>query len=131
MSEKLTILANYVLNGDAEIPLPGSHTEQPLYIPSANNEPGTRAMAFDEFWRLYPRKTGKGAAIKSWLKIKDPKSTLHLIIGALAWQISSDQWTKDEGQFIPMPATYLNQQRWLDEPVRVAKRPDTPINFAS
>ena len=24
----------------------------------------------------------------------------------------SDQWTKDGGQFVPHPATWLNQKRW-------------------
>ena len=31
-------------------------------------------------------------------------------------QKESDQWTRDDGQFIPLPATYLNQGRWKDEP---------------
>lgn len=26
-----------------------------------------------------------------------------------------DQWRKDNGQFIPYPATWLNQERWEDE----------------
>jgi len=28
------------------------------------------------------------------------------------------QWTKDGGQFIPHPATWLRQERWTDEPVQ-------------
>ena len=27
----------------------------------------------------------------------------------------STDWTKDNGQFIPYPTTYLNQRRWEDE----------------
>ena len=70
---------------------------------------------FLEFWSSYPRKEGKGAAIKAWRKIKSPKETLQLILIALEWQKQTEQWTKENGQYIPMPATYLNQQRWLDE----------------
>jgi hypothetical protein len=73
------------------------------------------SVLFLEFWSLYPRKEGKGAAYKSWLKISSPSETLQLILEALEWQKVSDQWKKDNGQYIPMPATYLNQQRWLDE----------------
>jgi hypothetical protein len=70
---------------------------------------------FSSFWSLYPKKTGKGAAEKSWAKIPSPAETLTKITTALAWQVKTEQWTKDNGQFIPMPATYLNQRRWEDE----------------
>jgi hypothetical protein len=74
---------------------------------------------FQSFWTSYPRKTGKGAALKSWKKIKEPAKTLELILKSLEWQKISEQWSKDGGDFIPLPTTYLNQQRWLDEPVRI------------
>lgn len=70
---------------------------------------------FELFWTSYPRKQGKGAAVKAWGKITAYKETLQLILTALEWQKQSEQWNKDNGQYIPMPATYLNQQRWLDE----------------
>lgn len=73
-------------------------------------------VGFDEFWSEYPRKVGKGDAEKSWLKISDPESTLLVVLSALAWQKRSDQWTKNNGEFIPHPATYLNQRRWEDQP---------------
>lgn len=72
-------------------------------------------ILFDEFWKLYPRRTGKGAAEKVWSKIKAPSETFELIKNALSWQVMSEQWTRDNGQYIPHPATYLNQNRWLDE----------------
>ena len=34
---------------------------------------------------------------------------------AIAKQKLSDQWTKEGGQFIPHPATWLNGKRWEDE----------------
>ncbi len=71
---------------------------------------------FETFWKAYPKKVGKGAAEKSWKKIKAQGETLGFIIRALVWQKQSEQWKKENGQFIPMPATYLNQTRWLDEP---------------
>lgn len=72
---------------------------------------------FERFWQLYPKKVGKDAASKAWDKLKAKAETLLLIADALAWQVESDQWQKDGGQFIPNPSTYLNQARWLDQPL--------------
>lgn len=72
---------------------------------------------FDVFWSYYPKKVGKEAARKSWEKMKP---VLNQVLNALYWQKESDQWAKSNGQFIPNPATYLNQGRWQDEkPVEV------------
>jgi hypothetical protein len=68
---------------------------------------------FDVFWQAYPKKTGKDNAIKSWNKLKP---NIYEVINALAWQKQSEQWQKNGGQYIPNPATYLNQGRWKDEP---------------
>ena len=67
---------------------------------------------FEEFWQTYPKKVGKDGALKSWLKTK-PR--IDDVLQALAWQKESDQWRRSDGQFIPNPATYLNQGRWQDE----------------
>ena len=69
--------------------------------------------SFDHFWSAYPRKTGKGSARTAW---KKRKPVIELVLEALAWQKQSKAWLKDDGQFIPHPATWLNQERWLDEP---------------
>jgi hypothetical protein len=71
---------------------------------------------FEEFWKIYPRKAGKGAAWKVWSKIKAPVHTLAAISEALEWQKVSRQWVSDGGQYIPHPSTYLNQRRWEDDP---------------
>jgi hypothetical protein len=69
---------------------------------------------FHEFWNHYPKKVGKDAAQKAWTK-KKPK--VDEVIKALSWQVESTGWTKSNGDFIPNPATYLNEGRWKDEPV--------------
>lgn len=78
---------------------------------------------FTEFWNLYPRKVGKDAASRAFAKIKRPSETMGAIRSALAWQVESEQWTKNAGQYIPNPATYLNQGRWADEPPRSTSPP--------
>ncbi|MNN45995.1 hypothetical protein D3C81_1603530 [compost metagenome] len=34
---------------------------------------------------------------------------------ALAIQVTSSEWTKEGGQFIPYPETWLKDKRWEDE----------------
>ncbi|MDD5010439.1 MAG: hypothetical protein PHC68_18815 [Syntrophorhabdaceae bacterium] len=70
---------------------------------------------FDAFWTAYPKKVGKGDAEKSWKKIKPGMELVEKMLSALSWQRRQDQWTKDGGQFIPHPSTWLNQKRWEDE----------------
>lgn len=68
---------------------------------------------FLQFWALYPRKVGKDKAYESWNK---KKPCLYDVVCALSWQLNSKDWIKEDGKYIPMPTTYLNQGRWQDEP---------------
>jgi predicted phage replisome organizer len=70
---------------------------------------------FNTFWKSYPKRVGKGAAEKSFKKINPGKETLNQMLEAIEKAKKSDQWKKDGGQFIPNPATWLNQKRWEDE----------------
>ena len=79
-------------------------------------------VGFDEFWAAYPKKTGKGEARKAWEKIKPRAALLEQMLNAITWQSQSEQWRKDGGQYIPMPATWLNQQRWEDEGIKLPKK---------
>jgi hypothetical protein len=69
---------------------------------------------FDIFWKAYPRKTGKGDARKKFAKALT-KTSFENIMAALGKVKASAQWKKDDGQFVPYPATWLNQERWDDE----------------
>lgn len=70
---------------------------------------------FEQFWKAYPRKIGKKDALKAWGKAKD-KPQISLILEAIGSQVRSEQWTKDNGQYIPNPSTWINQGRWDDQP---------------
>lgn len=69
---------------------------------------------FEDFWNLYPRKVGKGAARKSYEKALK-KTTHDAIVISVMEHMDTDQWKRDNGQYIPHPSTWLNQERWLDE----------------
>ncbi len=70
---------------------------------------------FRGFWRSYPRKQGKGAAEKAWEKIRPDGKMFEKILSAIDAAKRSMQWRRDNGQYIPNPATWLNQRRWEDE----------------
>ena len=66
---------------------------------------------FNQFWSAYPKKVGKKEACKAFKKVKEP---LSVLLDAIKEQKLSEQWTKENGRFIPNPATWLNQGRWED-----------------
>lgn len=72
---------------------------------------------FDIFWKTYPKKVGKGDALKKWgiLHRSTRLPPLNDLLAAIEEQKTWDQWQKDGGQYIPNPATWLNQGRWEDE----------------
>jgi hypothetical protein len=78
---------------------------------------------FSRFWELYPRKVAKPTALKAFTKVSPSEELFGRIIQAIETQKLSDQWTRDEGKFIPHPATWLNQERWNDEVVSHATGP--------
>ena len=69
---------------------------------------------FDEFWKAYPKKVGKDDARKAFAKRKVDAEMLASMLNAIASQACSMAWTKDSGQFIPNPSTWLNGGRWQD-----------------
>ena len=75
---------------------------------------------FDEFWKAYPRKTAKGGARKAFVKALK-KTTVDVLISAVEEQKYQEEWTKDDGKYIPHPATWLNNERWEDEVTGVRK----------
>jgi len=67
---------------------------------------------FEDFWYKYPKKVGKEAARKAW---KKANPDIIKVIDAINWQRETKQWQAEDGKYIPNPATYLNQGRWMDE----------------
>lgn len=82
------------------------------------------ASGFDAFWVAYPRKTAKMQAVKAWQKTAPDGALLARILLAVSQQARSEQWTKDGGQFIPHPASWLNARRWEDEAPAVPAKSD-------
>ncbi|MBR3361129.1 MAG: hypothetical protein IKG39_07305, partial [Lachnospiraceae bacterium] len=67
---------------------------------------------FLEFWDAYPRKVDKTGSERAFKRIPKLKEVFPSIMSALEVQKNSEQWNKNNGQFIPHPTTYIHQQRW-------------------
>jgi hypothetical protein len=76
---------------------------------------GNLSESFDLFWASYPKKRNKGNAWKAWKSIKPDDGLVRLILAAVENARESVQWRKDEGQFIPYPASWLRARGWEDE----------------
>lgn len=69
---------------------------------------------FAEFWAIYPNHVAKRAALKAFTKARQRAEHSEIIAGAARY--AHDPTRKPE--FTAHPATWLNADRWLDEPVK-------------
>ncbi len=71
-----------------------------------------RKSAFEKFWKPYPEKVGKPAAERAFAKhFKEIDAITAGLERYIRDKPPDRQWLN--------PATFLNQQRWLDEPAKV------------
>ncbi|NQT61659.1 MAG: winged helix-turn-helix domain-containing protein [Candidatus Marinimicrobia bacterium] len=111
--------------GNANMPsiyrlLPCPLTGQPAQVdekPVVHNTEESLELdiCFEQFWAKYPKKKSKKPALKSFQKINPDDALLSTMLDALETQKLTNDWSKEGGQFIPLPVTWLNQARWEDE----------------
>jgi len=83
-------------------------------VEGENKSPESERTPFSQFWAAYPKKVAKGFAEKAWRKGKCA-NLLPQILEAIGRAKVAEAWTKECGQFIPHPATWLNGRCWEDE----------------
>lgn len=94
---------------------PGQHT-----VPSEPDKRKEKSKDWSDdkqwlaFWEIYPRKDGKQNAMRAWAQIDPDMPLFAKIVADVRRRVKSDQWIRDNGQFIPHASTYLNQRRWDD-----------------
>lgn len=69
---------------------------------------------FSAFWEAYPKKQAREDAKKAFFEIAPDESTFDAILAAIEMQKRRKEWQKNGGQFIPLPASWLNAKRWED-----------------
>ena len=106
-------------------------TTVPTVPRKTKTENNTLLLAmFDEFWDAYPKKVSKKNAEKAYAKLKPDEQTQARILDAVNAAKNSDAWLRDNGQYIPHPATWLNGERWNDAilPDQGASQPSPAYN---
>lgn len=66
---------------------------------------------FEAFWREYPRRVGRGNALRAFAKLSAEDRELSI---AGANKLAADP-NLPPLQFIPYPSTWINREGWLDE----------------
>lgn len=70
---------------------------------------------FDEFWKSYPKKRSKGDAEKAFTKLNPSRELLTKMLNALEQAKTCKDWARDNGQFVPYPATWIRAKGWEDD----------------
>ena len=112
---KMRVGANLHPPGGKDAPTLGANLHPKSKPKNQSQETTSSSTAvdgqFDLFWAIYPRKIGKGAALKAFktaTKTADPQTIIdHATLYAA-------QRAGQDPQYTCHPTTWLNQQRWLD-----------------
>jgi hypothetical protein len=78
--------------------------------------------SFEEFWKAYPpspRKVNKRGCLTTWKSRKLHAQREDIMAGLACWK-ASEGWVRGKDNLILMPATFLNQDRWLTPPIAQA-----------
>jgi len=68
-------------------------------------------LRFWAAWPKHPRKAAKGKCAELWAKKKLEAQAEHIVAVVQAMKLSED-WTKEDGQYIPGPLGWLRQEKW-------------------
>ncbi len=79
---------------------------------------------FEAWWRQYPRRVAKGAARKAFRRVLAQKTATFEQLMAGVMRYAAERAGEDPG-YTAHPATWLNGERWLDEPKSRYRKPST------
>jgi hypothetical protein len=98
------------LNGVSMLPTQPNptHKTKPSSATPKDDDPDWSA-----FWAAYPRRVGKGQARRAWAKAIRTADPADIITGAERY---AEQRAGQDAQFTAHPATWLNGERWTDQP---------------
>ena len=72
-----------------------------------------KEMWFESFWEIYPKHQDKKKAKQKFLKACTNEKEYKAIMDGLRNVLPV--WAKKDNKYIPMPTTWLNDERWNDE----------------
>ena len=106
-------------NSDAshsQIPKSEQETSKQPPKPPARKLADVLPNEFGNWYHSYPRKVGRKDALRAWRKIKPTSEPAASMTRAIRNQVAQHHFQNGQGEdFVPNPATWLNQGRWDDE----------------
>lgn len=77
--------------------------------------PQEDSITAETIYAAYPRKVGRSAALKAILKAMQTEGSARLLSLVQDYAKAVSRWPASERQFVPHPATWFNQGRYLDD----------------
>ena len=96
------------------------HSDRKQSVKKVHSESDVLEL-FAEWWAVYPRRRGKGEAAKAFAKALEKTTFEHLL--AMTVRFADDPHRPTD--FTPLPSTWLNQERWDDDPYEKPDRDKT------
>jgi hypothetical protein len=119
-----------ISGGDSRIPSPPIALPEPEPDPNPTRTPNRSCASadaereFDAWYATYPRKRGKGQAAKAYRAARK-KATAETLLAAIEQQAAS--LISRGPDYCPYPATWLNGERWNDQPDAQIPQPRTRV----
>jgi hypothetical protein len=102
--------------GDGHVPSSSSPTEKKTSSKHKRSKRVEETPEFVEFYeQAYPRREARARARKAWTTAVEAVDDPSEIITAARRHADHYRRVRKERRFIPLPATWLNDERWKDD----------------
>jgi hypothetical protein len=85
------------------------------HINTPHTPQGGSGGGFEEFWNAYPKRVNETEARKAFEELNPDPELQSRMLAALQVQTQSEQWKRDNGRYIPLPANWIADRRWFDQ----------------
>lgn len=107
---------------------PSSSNQSTPVVPTGTaheRQPSKESLA-EAIYLVYPRKEGRKKALEAITKALKQSGLTEIEMQARvrAYKEATDRWPEKDKRFIPFPATWFNQHRFMDDPA-MWERPDS------
>jgi len=83
-----------------------------------------RERDWEKVWSAFPKRVD---AVKAKAVYMLADVSAQKIIDSLADWSATDEWTRDNGRYIPLPAKWLERGGWNETPVQITAREKQPV----
>jgi hypothetical protein len=102
---------------NSDIAQAGARAVSVGFPPQPKSEPPASSWGFEEFWAAYPKKRGFSEAMAAWCAAPPrTEDDVGALMAGLSFWAKSEEWGRDGGRYVPNPAKFLDDRRWLERP---------------